>query len=258
MRTRLPRGPSLKIRKVFCALATILAAHFVQPDASAKVTVKKGYDISPTDLLPAYPSGYDCSPLTSLYASWIDVDGTRRDERHSGIDGGRIGEPVLAPAPGIVLAVWKANWQWGKEGALLIRHTREDLNLDEGPPFYYSAFYHLKYADVRKYNSGDPIARGQKLAKVNRPGGKSIYLPEVHLEVYEVEDDNATTWSKNKYGAPDWDNDTARLIDPLYLMALDTPPADGVHVEVTPFQDDADFGNFRGFSYILPCQRTGN
>lgn len=250
-------GTELKIRNLLCALIAVMAAHFFQPNALAKVRVKKGYDISPTGLVPVYPDGYRCSPLTSLYASWVDVDGTRRDEVHSGIDGGRLGEPVLAPAPGIVRAVWKANWQWGDEGALLIRHTREDLNLDSGPPYYYSAFYHLKYSDARKFKTGDHIERGQKIANVFRPGGKSIYLPEVHLEVYEVDDDSLLTWGKNKYGAPDWDNDTARLIDPLYLMAQHKPPADGVHVEVKPFDATADYSDFPGFSYILPCKRLG-
>lgn len=232
-----------------------LAVLVLKPEASAKVTVKKGYDISPTGLRPVYPSDCECSPLTSLYASWVDVDGTRRDERHSGIDGGRLGEPVLAPAPGVVRAVWKANWQWGDEGALLIRHTRKDLNLEDGPPYYYSAFYHLKYADVRKFKPGQTIARGQELARVYRPGGKSIYLPEVHLEVYEVGDDKILTWGTNKYGRPDWDNDTARLIDPLYLMALHEPPVDDVHVEVKPYEEGADYSDFRGFSYILPCRK---
>lgn len=217
--------------------------------------MKKGYDISPTGLRPMYPGGYACSPLTSLYASWIDVDGTRRDEAHSGVDGGRLGEPVLTPAPGVVRAAWKANWQWGDEGALLIRHTRGDLNLEDGPPFYYSAFYHLNYDDVRKFKPGEPIARGQILGKVSRPGGKSIYMPEVHLEVYEVKDDDMLTWGRNKYGAKFWDNDSARIIDPLYLMALHKSPGDGVHVEVRPFDKDADFSGFRGFSYILPCRR---
>ena len=245
----------MTIGRTLRPLACVLALLALQPTASAKVTVKKGYDISPTGLRPTYPSNYKCSPLTSLYASWIDVDGARRDEVHSGIDGGRLGEPVLAPAPGTVRAVWKANWQWGDEGALLIRHKREDLNLDKGPPFYYSAFYHLKYDDVKTYKAGQRIKRGQTLAKVFRPGGKSMYLPEVHLEVYEVWDDDALTWNINKYGAPDWDNHTGKLIDPLYLMALHAPPSDDVHVEVKPFDQDFDFNDFAGFSYILPCRK---
>ena len=51
----------------------------------------KGFDITYTGLKPTYPKEFICSPLTSLYASWIDVDQTRRDELHSGIDGGRRG-----------------------------------------------------------------------------------------------------------------------------------------------------------------------
>ena len=80
----------------------------------------KGYDIKPTGLRPQYPAGF-CSPLTSLYASWIDVDGTRRTEAHSGVDGGRLDDPILAPGPGTIRAVWQADWGWGNEGALLIK-----------------------------------------------------------------------------------------------------------------------------------------
>ena len=36
----------------------------------------KGYNIKPTGLSPVYPAGYECSRLTSLCASWIDVDGS--------------------------------------------------------------------------------------------------------------------------------------------------------------------------------------
>lgn len=243
------------VGRKLCALACLGALFALHSSALGKVTVKKGYDITPTGLRPTYPQAYACSPLTSLYASWIDVDKTRRDEVHSGIDGGRLGDPVLAPAPGIVKAVWKANWQWGDEGALLIRHSREDLNLDRGAPYYYSAFYHLKYDDVTAFRPGQPIARGQKLANVFYPGGKSRYLPEVHLEVYEVRDDAAIVWRTNRYGRPDWDNKTARLIDPLYLMALHAPPPDGVHVTVKPFDDKADYSEFPGFTYILPCAK---
>jgi hypothetical protein len=76
----------------------------------------KGYDITETGLRPVYPRDRACSRLTSLYASWIDVDGTRRDEKHSGIDGGRLGDAVLAPAPGTVRRVWVADWGQGHGG----------------------------------------------------------------------------------------------------------------------------------------------
>ena len=50
--------------------------------------------------MPRYPSDKSCSPLTSLYESWDDVDGTRREEPHSGVDGGRLGDPILVAGAG--------------------------------------------------------------------------------------------------------------------------------------------------------------
>src|SRR5262252_1635367 len=172
----------------------------------------KGYDTASTGLQPSYPKDYVCPQLTSLYASWIDVDGTRRKERHSGIDGGRLGDTVLAPAPGRVRRVWVADWGEGREGAVLLLHTREDLNLTEGPKFYYSEFDHLKYSDVSNLKDGQRVERGDWIGQVFRPGGKSIYLPEVHFEVYEVNDDKALVWKVNARGAEYFTNSTSRLI----------------------------------------------
>lgn len=95
---------------------------------------KMGYGIVETGLYRIYPRGYSCSRLTSLYASMIDVDGSRRDRPHSGVDGGSLGDAIFAPADGTVKATWLANWGWGEEGALIIRHSRKDLNLRTGPP----------------------------------------------------------------------------------------------------------------------------
>ncbi len=100
-------------------------------------------------MTPDYPLDRDCSPLTSLFSSWDDVDGTKRSEPHSGVDGGRLGDAILAPAPGVVIAVWRADWGWGLEGALMIRHSREDLGLTGGPDTYYSEFDHLRYDEIR-------------------------------------------------------------------------------------------------------------
>lgn len=215
----------------------------------------KGYDITATNLKPVYPDHYDCSPLTSLYASWIDVDGTEREEQHSGVDGGREGEPVLAPAPGEVKAVWQANWGWGREGALLIKHRREDLNLDDGPPFYYSAFYHLDFASISHLRPGQPIVRGEVLTHVFRPGGRTEYLPEVHWEVWEVLHDDRMEWTINEYGGLAWRSRGARLIDPLYMLSLDRGISGDGTVEIQPFVAGRDYSQFRGFTYILPCVR---
>lgn len=222
-------------------------------DVSSKGEARKGYDITPTDLKPRYPEGFQCSPLTSLYASWIDVDGSIRNEIHSGVDGGRLGDRIVAPAPGIVHAVWRANWGWGEEGALLIKHTGGDLNLSDEEPVYYSEFDHLRFEEINHFQAGERISRGQPLAHVFRPGGDKQYLPEVHWEVWEIGKEDKLSWRINKFGGRYWVNDSGRLIDPLYLLALNSPPdADG-GVLLTPFVEGRDYSGFRGFTYILPC-----
>jgi|SRR5579862_1368015 len=215
----------------------------------------KGYDIKPTGLTPRYPAHFACSPLTSLYASWIDVDGTRRTEPHSGVDGGRLGDPILAPGPGTIRAVWEADWGWGREGALLIRHTPRQLNMHDRAAFYYSEFDHLRYDDIRELKVGQRISRGDLLAYVFRPGGNDEYLPEVHWEVWEIGEGDDLTWSTNRHGGKYWINETARLIDPLYMLALNAPPAADGDVAIAPFIENKNYAGFRGFTYILPCWR---
>jgi murein DD-endopeptidase MepM/ murein hydrolase activator NlpD len=215
----------------------------------------KGYDIKSTGLEPRYPAGFACSPLTSLYASWIDVDGTRRTEPHSGLDGGRLGDPILAPGPGAIRAVWEADWGWGREGALLIRHTPRQLNLRDRAAFYYSEFDHLRYDDIRELKVGQSISRGDLLAYVFRPGGNDEYLPEVHWEVWEIGEGADLTWSTNEHGGKYWINETARLIDPLYMLARNTPPAADGDVSIAPFIENKSYADFKGFTYILPCWR---
>jgi murein DD-endopeptidase MepM/ murein hydrolase activator NlpD len=237
--------------------SSLLAAGYAfgLPDfgTTARDIMLKGYRVSATGLRPEYPRGYACSPLTSLYASWLDVDGTRRDDIHTGVDGGRLGEAILSPAPGVVRAAWEANWGWGQEGSLIIRHAREDLNIDSGPAYYYSVFDHVKYSEIRKFRLGQRVKRGQTLGTVYRPGGKHFFLPEVHWEVWEVDNDDTLKWKTNKFGAPDWRSKSARLIDPLYLMALQVPLRDEKFVRIQPFEAGRDFSEFRGFTYILPC-----
>jgi murein DD-endopeptidase MepM/ murein hydrolase activator NlpD len=206
-----------------------------------------------TGRIPIYPRDRACSPLTSLYLSMIDVDGSARTTRHSGVDGGRLGDPILAPAPGTVVAVWRADWGWGAEGALMIRHSRADLGLQDGPNFYYSEFDHLRYKDIRSIDVGDQVERGEQLATVFRPGGKKKYLPEVHWEVWTVGDDAETTWYENKHGGQAWKNATARLIDPVRLLSLNEPEREDGKVEIQPFIKGRDYKGFRGFTYIFPC-----
>ncbi len=234
-----------------CIALSIYAKSNAGPD-DASAAMKKGYGVTSTGLKPVYPADFRCSPIISPYASWIDVDGTRRDEIHSGVDVGRLGEWIISPAGGTVRAVWKADWQWGSEGALLIMHDRRDVGLKSGPKYYFSEFDHLDYEAIRHFKVGQRIERGEKLARVTRPGGNESYLPEVHWEVWEVDNDNLT-WRTNKYGAADWWNESAALIDPLYMLGLDEPPEDGTSVKITPFVEGEDYSEFRGFTYILPC-----
>lgn len=216
--------------------------------------MKKGYGVTETGLTPVYPEEYDCSPLTSLYASWLDIDGTKRDERHSGVDGGRLGEWILAPASGTVRAAWRSNWQWGWEGSLLISHTREEINLEGGAPIYYSAFDHLTFDEIKHFKTGQKISRGQRLARVARPGGNPDFGPEVHWEVWEVWADRLT-WKKNKYNAPVWHNKSASLIDPLYMLGLNRPNRKSLNAQITPYDDCKDYKDCVGYTYILPCKK---
>jgi murein DD-endopeptidase MepM/ murein hydrolase activator NlpD len=222
------------------------------PSEDVPVSMKKGYGVTATGLRPIYPSGYACAPITSPYATWIDIDGTRRDEIHTGVDAGRLGDWILAPAAGTVRAVWKADWKWGSDGALLIKHDRGDVNLLSGPRYYYSEFDHLDYDEIKHLKVGQRIARGEWVARVSRPGGNTSYLPEVHWEVWEVDNDNLS-WRTNRYGAADWWNATAELIDPLYMLGLNDPPPDNKSVKITPFVKGADYSGFRGFTYIFQC-----
>lgn len=237
---------------VLSAFGVSAVAHYLEGGLGG---VKKGYDITRSKLVPVYPEGYRCSPLTSLYASWRDIDGSRRNEAHSGVDGGVLGDDILAPASGTVKAVWEANWGWGKEGALLISHTADELNMDDGANYYLTAYDHLKFDDIKHFKVGQKIARGERLARVYRPGGHSIYLPEVHWEVWEVQSD-ALTWVTNRHGGREWRNPQARLIDPLYLLGVHTPPHDGKSVRIMPFDPNADYADFRGFTYIFPCRKA--
>lgn len=213
---------------------------------------QKGYGVLPTGLRPAYPQGYRCSPLTSLYASWVDVDGGLRDAIHTGVDGGRLGEWIVAPADGTIRAVWRSNWQWGWEASLLIIHDDNDVNIDGEAPFYASEFDHLDFNDINRFKIGERVRRGQPLAKVARPGGKLKYLPETHWEVWELESDKIV-WKKNKFDAPVWSSKGAELIDPLYMLSRNQDEIKGNTVNIVPFEECRDYSNCRGFTYILPC-----
>ena len=248
------------MRAIHGLLATVLAAAYsaaVLPASGTETFARqKGYDISKTGLTPRYPSNSSCSPLTSFYASWDDVDGTRRDEPHSGVDGGRLGDPILSPAPGHVVALWQANWGWGEEQALLFKHTKQELKLGgQQTLVYLSEFDHLNLNEPINLAPGEPIGRGQKLATVFRPGGQNAYLPEVHWEVWEAAANSTLTWHQNKFGGRYWTDPSARLVDPLYMMSLNDTLRDDLNVDIHPYNPESDYSRFVGFTYILPCRR---
>jgi murein DD-endopeptidase MepM/ murein hydrolase activator NlpD len=218
-----------------------------QDDAFEEAMVKK------VRRIPVYPADRICSRLTSLFSSWTDVDGSKRSEPHSGVDGGRLGDAILAPAPGVVLAVWRANWGWGPEGALLIGHSRDDIGLRDGPSQYFSEFDHLRYDEIRSIPVGQRVQRGERLATVFLPGGNRKYLPEVHWEVWAIDDDKAMRWRVNRFGGRYWRNSTGQLVDPLFMLSLNAPAGKDGKVEIPPFDPKRDYRGFRGFTYILPC-----
>lgn len=236
----------------FVALTAIACAIVNQFDLDSLETL-------PTGLVAVDPSGWRCSPVTSLFGSLIDVDGKSRDIRHEGIDAGRLGEAVLAPADATVIALWETDNCCGKEYNLLLLHTRDDVNLHDGPPYYYSEFDHLDGDDVADLEVGDRIRRGQRIARVSRPGGDERYLAEVHWEVYRVRrhSDHALTWTTNDQYAPMWLNLNARLVDPLTLLSKQRRPSASGAVELPVYVEGRDYRNFKGFTYILPCARTG-
>jgi murein DD-endopeptidase MepM/ murein hydrolase activator NlpD len=234
------------------AFLTVMSEHCnAGPDA-----VRTGLDVKKTGLIPRYPTGLTCPTVTSFYGSWNDVDGSKRDEPHSGIDAGGLGNQIRAPGPGVVVAAWRANWGWGQEGAILIRHRREDLGLPNGPRFYYSEFDHLRYDEVLAVGEGTSVNRGESLATVFRPGGRSRYLPEVHWEVWQVEDDDAIEWRHNKFGGRYWTNPTGRLVDPLYMLSLNDPASEDGSVDLPLFRRDKNYVGFRGFTYIFSCRKA--
>ncbi len=119
---------------------------------------------------------------------------------------------------------------------------------------YYTAYDHVRYAEVSKFKVGQKIERGQPLARVHRPGGHAEYLPEVHWEVWEVLSDNLE-WKTNRFGGREWRNNQARLIDPLYMLGIHAPPSDKVSVAIMPYEAERDYSAFRGFTYIFRCRK---
>ena len=186
----------------------------------------------------------------------MDLDGTRRDERHVGIDVGELGDIVLAPAAGVITAIWETDHGWGKDWNVLISHSAADLNMPDPTITYYSEFDHLQLGDIKHLSAGNAVMRGKNIGLVRHPGGNPQFRPETHWEVYEVAtaQRHDLTWEVDENGTEYWWNGSADLIDPLFLMSRNqTEPVDGT-VDIVPFDSDADFRDFRGFTYPILCK----
>ena len=70
-----------------------------------------GFPVS-AELRPLYPEGMSCGLITSFFGDLRDLDGSRRDVAHEGIDLGRIGYRIISPADGKVTAIWPVDHGW--------------------------------------------------------------------------------------------------------------------------------------------------
>jgi murein DD-endopeptidase MepM/ murein hydrolase activator NlpD len=226
---------SLRALSLICAT---LGATLNVAVASSHLDSLEGFDASPTILRPVYPDTHRCARITSLYGSWIDLDGTRRDVRHEGIDIGEFGGIVLAPSSGVIMAVWETDHGWGKDWSVLIGHADRDLASHDPTIAYYSEFDHLRSDDIDHLRVGDSVARGQEIGVVRHPGGDPQFRAEVHWEVYAVATARRhdLTWDVDGNGNETWWNGSADLIDPLLAMSRgQAGPVDG-GVEIVPFE----------------------
>lgn len=214
----------------------------------------RGYGGTPTGLRPVYPDYADCPPITSHYGSTFDLDGTRRQRSHEGIDAGTFGTPVLAPAPGTIVQIWQRATDDGTDYSVLIVHSAEDLGLADNSVSYLSEFDHLAKKDVSNIRKNQRVARGDQIGVVRHPFSNPEFAPEVHWEVYEIETQQLarTQWTKQTSGASSWWNQGATLIDPLYLFARSNAELETGNVKISPYMA-GEGADHVGFTYHLRC-----
>lgn len=212
--------------------------------------------VSSTGYFPRYPRDSICPTLTSLHGSSANVDGSKRENPHVGVTGGRMGDAVIAPADGHVIAIWETNFGWGIEWNVLIQHAAADLNLSDEKSIFYSEFSHFYKKDLQHLRVDQAITRGQPIGRVHFPGGNPKYHAEVHWEVYEVPDiaSSKIIWIKNESGFDIWQNNKARPVDPLYMLSLHQGISSAGEVRIVPFTTGNDYSEFKGFSYIFECK----
>lgn len=201
----------------------------------------------------AFPSNYHCPPITSYFGSMLDVDGSEREEVHTGVDLGNWGDAIIAPADGHVVSVRQTDEGNGPEWTVLFIHTAAEMGLS-GSFVIYSEFYHLDDA-VSHLQRGQAVRRGDKVAIVRVPGGNQNYLPETHWDTYRVPESRVadTYWYDVGGGVLSWSNDAEVLVNPLALMP--TIKAPDKRSEIVPFDASHNYDGFAGFTYPLVCTR---
>ncbi len=99
----------------------------------------------------------------------------RFGEAHLGIDViGPPGDPILAPAPGRVIASFIEPF-YGTQ--LILEHGP-----DASGRTYRTRYWHLQSRDVKR---GDAVARGQKIAGLGRSGVLAAGILHLHFEVLQ-------------------------------------------------------------------------
>lgn len=206
----------------------------------------KGYGAGPTGLLPRYPRDSVCPALAALHGS---VVGTEQTERQRGVAGGRVGDAVIAPADGTIVAVWETGGGRGKEWALLMSHAPADVNMSDDRVSHLSQFDRLEGRDLQNLQVGARIERGQEVARVRHSAG-------VRWQVYEIIDAAETDlrWTRNRHGTDAWTHASARPIDPLYMLSRNQRKETAGPVDLVPFTKGNDFSDFAGFTYIFECK----
>ena len=164
------------------------------------------------------------------------------------------GDTVLAPASGVILAIWSNDTGLGPESSLLIEHSSKDLDLADAQVSHLSEFNHLSMGDISHLQKGDRIERGQPIGIVRYPGGNPQFTAEVHWEVYEIVTTqlSQTSWSVPNSKSTSWWNEAAILIDPLYLLSQGQEDLETKQIHIEPFRTKSD-KEYSGFTYHLRC-----
>ncbi len=235
--------------------ATLCTVWPTGPAAPAETAVRLAWEQPARDALtPAYPADLGCGRISSLFGDPTDLDGSPRPEPHEGIDLGDFGDLVIAPADGLVRAVWRVEHDWGDDWNLLLVHSPGDLSLPDSGLVYFTEFDHLQRRDLGRLEAGSRLRRGDRIGRVRHPGNDPRFRAELHVEVYEVPAarQDELSW-RTDLGFRYWLLPSARLVDPLAMMALHQEEVLAGRVQVVPFWPGTDYRGFKGLTYPLAC-----